>query len=178
MSTLTRGSGDPEATLVGSVLALAPFAAGGLARPTGIDDRPRWRLRRLLKARRVPIGLDTVHRAGVVPSTGVLLALLARGVAPEWVAGTDVVDFQVSGEFGGTWRVRTQSGHAVGVCVPDPGSPAPNATLHIADVAVLPLLTALPLPPGERLLIGGDAASAAAVTALFRRAQGFAAGLG
>ena len=180
VSTLTRGSGDPEATLVGSVLALAPFAAGGLARrPTGIDViGPRRRLRRLLKARRVPIGLDTVHRAGVVPSTGVLLALLARGVAPEWVAGTDVVDFQVSGEFGGTWRVRTQSGHAVGVCVPDPGSPAPDATLHIADVAVLPLLTALPLPPGERLLIGGDAASAAAVTALFRRAQGFAAGLG
>ena len=177
VATLTRTSGDPDVTLVGEVGALAPLVAGGAHRRLpGVDVIGRKRrVRRLLKERRGPVSLAELHAAGVVPSPRVLLPLLAHGVAPEWVAATDVVDFAVSGEYGGTWRVTAAPGAAPTVTVPGPSDPKPDATVHVADVALLALLAALPLPPGERLLIGGDVDAATAVTGLFGRAQGLTA---
>ena len=177
VATLTRTSGDPDVTLVGEVGALAPLVAGGAHRRLpGVDViGRRRRLRRLLKDRRDPVSLADLHAANVVPSASVLLELLSRGVAPEWVAATDVVDFAVSGEYGGTWRVTAAPGASPTVTVPGPADPKPDATVHIADVAILALLAALPLPPGERLLIGGDVDAATAVTGLFGRAQGLTA---
>jgi hypothetical protein len=161
-------------TLVGSVAALAPIVGGGAPRRLrGVDVvGSRRRLRKLLKNRRAPVALTDLQRAGITPSAGVLLGLLARGVHPEWVGGSAAVDFVVSGAYGGTWRVTTAPGETPRVTVPPPGSARPDATIHVADVSVLALLAALPLPPGERLLIGGDVDAASAVTGLLARVQG------
>jgi hypothetical protein len=170
-----RDGGDPDVSVVGTIEALAPFAAGGIARrPVSVDVvGPRRRLRRLVKARREPVSLLDVAAASVAPLPPLLLGLVAAGVDPAWTADEPLtVDVVVDGDGGGTWRIAAPGDGPLRISLVQADDPAADATLHVARAALLPLLAALPLPPGERLLVSGDPAAARRLTGWFARAQG------
>ncbi len=177
VSRPTRGAGGTTVTVVGDLASLAPLAAGGVRRRSaGMEfTGTRRHLRKLLRARREPVLLSDLHHAGVHVPPGVLLGLLVRAVPAELTVGHDVeVDYLVPGEQGGLWRIIVRAGHAPVLTVPADEDPAPDATVRIASQALLPLLTALPLPPGERLLISGDVDAARLLAGWFAQAQGLA----
>jgi hypothetical protein len=119
------------ARVAGPLAALAPLAAGGAARRLpGTSIAGRRHLRRLLKARRGPLGLAELAAAGVAPSPGLLLTVLGRAVPARWTAGRPLaVDVAVDGAD--RWRV-VASGDAPLLILPSSGDEPAPATLHVA----------------------------------------------
>ncbi|HEY4094482.1 MAG TPA: hypothetical protein VGM33_03180 [Baekduia sp.] len=126
------GHGVAEGRISGPLTALVPLATGGATRRlagTHVDGRRS--LRRLLKARRAPLGLADLAAAGVAPSPGLLLTVLARTVPPAWTYDRPL-SVDIVPEGGDAWRI-VASGHGPLVILPtDHDQPAP-ATLRIAS---------------------------------------------
>jgi hypothetical protein len=123
------GAGTTEARVAGPLAALVPLATGGVRRrlPGARIDKRR-RLRRLIAARRRPLGLAEIAAAGVAPSPGLLLTVLARAVAPEWTEGRPLT-VDVASEGADRWRVIA-SGHGPLAIFPAEGAAPAPATLH------------------------------------------------
>jgi hypothetical protein len=129
------GTGPAAVRVAGPLAALVPLVAGGAGRRlpgTRIDGRRH--LRRLLKARRAPLGLAELAAADIAPSPGLLLTVMARAVDPRWAARPLTVD--VASEGSDRWRV-VASGDGPLAIVPagdgtsGPGASAPpSAVLH------------------------------------------------
>jgi hypothetical protein len=123
------GAGTTEARVAGPLAALVPLATGGVRRrlPGARIDKRR-RLRRLITARRRPLGLVEIAAAGVAPSPGLLLTVLARAVAPQWTEGRPLT-VDVASEGADRWRVIA-SGHGPLAILPAEGAAPAPATLH------------------------------------------------
>ena len=108
----------------------------------------------------------------VDPAPGPLLATLALAVDPAWTRGARcAVALEVAGRDGGWWIVGGGDGTPLAVAPSAAGAPA-DATLTLDRSALLPVLARLAPPPGERVLVTGDAAAAHTLLHLFARVQG------
>jgi hypothetical protein len=118
-----------EARISGSLAALVPLVAGGAARrlpATQIEGRRR--LRRLLKARRTPLGLAELAAAEVVPSPGLLLTVLARAVPASWTQQHPPLTVDIASAGSDCWRVTSSGGPLT--ILPADGAPPADAVLH------------------------------------------------
>ena len=100
------GPGPEAVRVAGPLAALVPLVAGGAGRRlpgTRIDGRRH--LRRLIKARRAPLGLAELAAADIAPSPGLLLTVLARAVEPRWTARRHPLTVDVASEGSDRWRV-------------------------------------------------------------------------
>jgi hypothetical protein len=129
------GDGPEAVRVAGPLAALVPLVAGGAGRRlpgTRIDGRRH--LRRLIKARRAPLGLAELAAADIAPSPGLLLTVLARAVEPRWTARRHPLIVDVASEGSDRWRV-VASGDGPLAIVPatsdaGPPTPSPSAVLH------------------------------------------------
>jgi hypothetical protein len=149
--TLPRGTA-PEARISGPLTALVPFVAGGAGRRLpGATIARRRHLRKLLKARRAPVGLVELAQKGVAPSPGLLLTVLARAVDPRWTLGRSLsVDIAATGAD--RWRVSA-SGDGPLTILPAEGAPPADATLH-TSAALLPAVLAGTAAPDQASVEG------------------------
>jgi len=117
-----------------------PFGEFGRTLTTGVISASgrRWRLRRLLRDLREPVGLPELARAGVRPDPADLLALLAASVPANRTRGTSAV---VSYVLGGAPRaaVAVADGAPL-VVLPEPGDIRATAEVHAREDAFLGLL--------------------------------------
>ncbi|MET0600464.1 MAG: hypothetical protein ABW167_00565, partial [Baekduia sp.] len=126
------GNGPEPVRVAGPLAALVPLVAGGAGRRlpgTRIDGRRH--LRRLIKARRAPLGLAELAAADIAPSPGLLLTVLARAVEPRWTVRRHPLTVDVASEGSDRWRV-VASGDGPLAIVPatsDAGT-SPSAVLH------------------------------------------------
>jgi hypothetical protein len=176
-------SGPAAVRVAGPLAALVPLVAGG----TGIAGRRlpgtridgRRRLRPLLKARRVPLGLAELAAADIAPSPGLLLTVLARAVDPTWIARPLTVD--VASEGSDRWRV-VASGNGPLAIVPagedaggdagrptPPASPPASAVLHTSAHRLAAVLAGT-AAPGDAS-VEGDARDVRTLLSWFDRAQ-------
>jgi hypothetical protein len=142
------GSGPAAVRVSGPLAALVPLVAGGAGRRlpgTRIDGRRH--LRRLIKARRAPLGLAELAAADIAPSPGLLLTVMARAVEPRWTGRPLTVD--VASEGSDRWRV-VASGDGPLAIVPagDAGPPTPpaSAVLHTAPHRLAAVLAGTAAP--------------------------------
>ena len=150
--------GHVDAVLDGPLDALAPLAAGGGGRRLkGVSvSGSRRRIRKLLKARRDPVGLLDLGRAGSPVHPGLLLSALAAAVDPVWTRGHRfAVAYAIGGD--GTFTVVAADGEPLRVLS---GTPAHAgelaASVVVSAPAFMPLLAGEPPPPGERASVAGD----------------------
>jgi hypothetical protein len=174
---LTPASGpvaDAAFGVSGSPAELAELAGGGMerrARPGRLQGRRR-RLRPLRNAMREPVALAELAEAGIRIWPGLLLAALAREVAPAWTTGHRfVLAIVVQGEPGATLYVVARSGAAleVGRALP---AEAPRATVYADEGELLRLLAGLPPGPGAAPRVAGDAEVLDALLMWVDRVQG------
>ena len=143
---LGRGE-EPDARVSGPLAALVPLVAGGAGRRLpGARVQGRWQLRRLLKARRRPLGLAELAAAGVAPSPGLLLTVLARAVDPSWIAGR-ALQVEVAATGADAWRVVSTGTGALKI-LPAEGAPPADATLH-TSASRLPAVLAGTATPAD-----------------------------
>ncbi|WCB93831.1 hypothetical protein DSM104299_02551 [Baekduia alba] len=162
------GAAVAEARIAGPLAALVPLAAGGAGRRlpgTRIDNRRH--VRRLIKARRRPLGLAELAAAGVAPSPGLLLTVLARAVRPSWTQGRPLT-VDVASEGADRWRVIA-SGHSPLAIFPAEGAPPAPATLH-TSASRLPAVLAGTAAAGEAT-VEGDVRDVRTLLSWLDRAQ-------
>jgi hypothetical protein len=124
------GTDPAPVRVAGPLTALVPLVAGGAGRRlpgTRIDGRRH--LRRLLKARRAPLGLAELAAADIAPSPGLLLTVLARAVDPRWTVGREPLTVDVASEGSDRWRVVASGNGPLAIVPADAGPPA-SAVLH------------------------------------------------
>jgi hypothetical protein len=139
------GGVPADARVAGPPAALVPLAAGAAARRLpGAHVTGRRHLRRLLKARRAPLGLADLAAAGVSPSPGLLLTVLARAVEPRWTAGRPLI-VDVATEGADRWRIVASGDGPLLLLPADPEQPA-AATLHAAPGRLAAVLAGLGAP--------------------------------
>jgi hypothetical protein len=174
----SRGSGNADATVVGDLDALIPLAAGGAQRRIpGVDVAgSRRRLRKLIRARRRPVGLPELREAGVTLPGGLLLALLLSSVSDVSINRKLIVDYQLGGDEDTVWRVSAAQLEGLRVMKRPEGAGPADATVYISETALSALLGALPLPPGERLLVSGNSKAVDTLHGWFAIAQGLPPG--
>ncbi|MDX6702739.1 MAG: hypothetical protein QOF26_2965, partial [Baekduia sp.] len=162
------GDGETEARVAGPLAALVPLVAGGAGRRLpGTVIQNRRALRRLLKARRRPLGLAELSAAGVAPSPGLLLTVLARAVPPAWTEDRPLaVDIAPAGAD--RWRV-VSSGNGPMTILPAAGAAPAVATLH-TSAARLPAVLAGTAGPGDAW-VEGDPRAVSTLLSWFDRAQ-------
>ncbi|HEX8086839.1 MAG TPA: hypothetical protein VF529_21305 [Solirubrobacteraceae bacterium] len=183
---------DVDLLVEGPLDVLAPLAAGGAGwRLKGASVRgSRLRLRRLLKARRDPVDLVELGRAGAPVHPGLLLSALAAAVDPEWTRGERFgVAYEIGGD--GTWTVRAANGAPLSVGHVAPGgiaggagaaAPAPgglaegeagvDATIVVSAPAFMPLIAGYQPPPGQTAAVAGDRRVVEVLHEWFDRARG------
>jgi hypothetical protein len=143
------GPGPVAVRVAGPLAALVPLVAGGAGRRlpgTRIDGRRH--LRKLIKARRAPIGLAELAAADIAPSPGLLLTVMARAVDPRWTGRPLTVD--VASEGSDRWRV-VASGDGPLAIIPatsDAGEAGttPTAILHTAPHRLAAVLAGTAAP--------------------------------
>ena len=170
--------GHVDMVLDGPLEALAPLAAGGGGRRlkgVGVSGSRR-RLRRLVKARRAPVTLVDLGRAGAPVHPGLLLAALAAAVEPSWTRGHRfAVAYAVGGD--GTFTVVADDGAPLRVL---PGTPPEAgdlaATVIAAAPAFMPLIAGQAPPEGERAAVVGDRRVVDVLHTWFDTARGVHAG--
>ncbi len=145
------GPGPAAIRVAGPLAALVPLVAGGAGRRlpgTRIDGRRH--LRRLLKARRAPLGLAELAAADIAPSPGLLLTVLARAVEPRWTGRPLTVD--VASEGSDRWRVVASGDRPLAI-VPagdgtggPEGTPPASAVLHTAPHRLAAVLAGTAAP--------------------------------
>ena len=152
----------------GPLTALVPLATGGAGRrlPGARIDQPPP-VRRLLKARRRPLGLAELAAAGVAPSPGLLLTVLARAVDPRWTPGHPLT-VDVAPEGADRWRVIA-SGHGPLAIFPAEGAPPAPATLR-TSAGRLPAVLAGTSAAGDAV-VEGDVRAVRTLLSWLDRAQ-------
>ncbi len=145
------GSGPAAIRVAGPLAALVPLVAGGAGiagrRLPGTRIEGRRQLRSLLKSRRAPLGLAELAEAGIAPSPGLLLTVLARAVDPSWIVRPLTVD--VASEGSDRWRVvASGNGPLAIVPVTEDGAvgPASSAVLHTAPHRLAAVLAGTAAP--------------------------------
>jgi hypothetical protein len=162
------GEGAIDARVSGPLAALVPLAAGGTGRRLpGTRIEGRRALRRLLKARRAPLGLAELAAAGIAPSPGLLLTVLARAVPVAWTIDREL-SVDIAPEGADTWRVIASGRGPLTILPADRVEPA-TATLH-ASASRLPAVLAGTAEPGEAW-VGGDLRAAQTLLSWLDRAQ-------
>ena len=170
------GSGPAAVRVAGPLTALVPLVAGGAGRRlpgTRIDGRRH--LRRLIKARRAPLGLAELAAADIAPSPGLLLTVMARAVDPRWTGRPLTVD--IASEGSDRWRV-VASGDGPLAIVPAgdgtdasrlaPGAP-PTAVLHTAPHRLAAVLAGTARP--DDASVEGDPRDVRTLLSWLDRAQ-------
>jgi hypothetical protein len=162
------GALPADARFAGRLRALVPLVAGGAARRLpGVEVDGRRKVRRLLRARRAPLTLAKLARAGVSPDPRHLLALLVAGVDPAWTVGrAAVVDIDALGAQ--CLRVRVPAGGRPTVTLAEGGAES-QATLRVPAGALLAVL-ADTAPTGTGL-VEGDLPTVLYLLDLFDRAR-------
>jgi hypothetical protein len=162
-------SGAPaEIRVTGPLAALVPLATGGAGRRLpGAHVEGRRHLRRLLKARRAPLGLAELAAAGVTLSPGLLLTVLARAVEPRWTAGRSLT-VDIAPEGADRWRVASHSGGPLSILPAGDAEPAP-ATLHTAPGRLPAVLAAVAAP--DDAYVEGDVRAVRTLLTWLDRAQ-------
>jgi hypothetical protein len=157
-----------DARVSGSLTALVPLAAGGAARRLpGTEIQGRRRLRRLLKARRAPLGLAQLAAAGVAPSPGLLLTALARAVPADWTEDRPLT-LDVAAQGADRWRIIASGRGPLTILPADLEDRAP-ATLH-TTVSLLPAVLAGTAQAGDAW-VEGDVKPVRTLLSWFDRAQ-------
>jgi hypothetical protein len=143
---LQRGDA-PDVCVSGPLAALVPLVAGGAGwRLPGARVQGRRQLRKLLKARRRPLGLAELAAAGVAPSPGLLLTVLAQAVDPRWTVDRPL-EVDVAATGADRWRV-VADGRSPLAILPAEGAPPAGATLH-TSAGRLPAVLAGTAAPGD-----------------------------
>jgi hypothetical protein len=140
--------GAPDVRVSGPLTALVPLIAGGAGRRLpGAKVEGRRPMRKLLKARRRPLGLAELAAATVAPpSPGLLLTVLAKAVDPAWTRDRPLqVDIAATGAD--RWRV-VASGAGPLAIQPAEGAPPADATLY-TSASRLPAVLAGTAAPGD-----------------------------
>ncbi|WP_445150937.1 hypothetical protein [Baekduia sp. Peel2402] len=149
--SLPRGE-TPKAKVSGSLAALVPLVAGGAGRrlpDTTIENR-RY-LRRLLKARRQPVGLAELAAKAVSPSPGLLLTVLAKAVDPAWTQGRRL-SIDVAAAGADRWRIHASGEGPLSILSAEDAPPA-DATLH-TSAGLLPAVLAGTAQPSQASVEG------------------------
>jgi hypothetical protein len=166
--------GTVDVALAGTVGALAPLAAGGAPRRlrnVRVEGRKR-RIRKLLRARRAPLDLAELAARGIHPDPALMLAVVAAAVDPAWTTGHRFsVVYAVTGEEPVEVEVRDGAPLAVASAARERTYP-PAATVSLRRDALIPLLTRVAPPPGERALVAGNQHAIAVLHSWFDQAQG------
>jgi hypothetical protein len=171
-----RFPGRPDLLLWGSVAALAPLAAGGLAAPLHgvMTQGSRWGLRRLLASVRRPVILPVLARAGGTLEPRALLCALTAMVEPAWTEGHRyTVAIAVDGTAGGAWTITAGDGGPLQLETFAERSAQRPAHAAIAATPAGLLTWAAGVQPaaGSRPRCTGDLRAVAGLTTLVRRAQ-------
>jgi hypothetical protein len=162
------GHGVTDARVSGPLAALVPLATGGAGRRLpGTEIEGRRQLRRLLKARRAPLGLAQLAAAGVAPSPGLLLTVLARAVDPSWTRGHRLA-VDVAPEGADRWRVIASGTGPLSILPADPEQPAP-ATLHTSASRLAAVLAGTAAP--DDAWVEGDLRAVRTLLSWLDRAQ-------
>jgi hypothetical protein len=168
--------GPVEATVRGSLAALAPLAAGDAGWRLGDlrVDGSRRRIRRLLRARRRPVTLADLALVAPPPPPRPLLTALAAVVEPAWTAGHRFgVSYSVAGH--GRHTVVVDGGRPLRVL--DNGGGHPHAaTVEVSPAGLVAVLAGQHPPAGEHAEVAGDARALEVLHAWFDRARGVAGG--
>jgi hypothetical protein len=176
---------DAEATLSGSIAALAPLAAGGAGwrlKDVRVEGARRG-VRKLTRARRAPVTLSDLALLTPPPPPDALLAALAAAVEPAWTAGHRfgvsylVTDPDVDGTpfEAGRWTILADDGRPLRIT--DNGGRQPHAaTIELSPDALLPVLLGDAAPAGERAVVTGDRRAVDVLHGWFDRARGVAGG--
>jgi hypothetical protein len=167
------GSVPADVRVAGPLAALVPLVAGGAGRRlpgTRIDGRRH--LRRLLKARRAPVGLAELAAAEIALSPGLLLTVLARAVEPRWTSRRHPLIVDVASEGSDRWRV-VASGDAPLAIVPAgdgaDGTPPASAVLHTSAHRLAAVLAGAAAPGDAH--VEGDARDVRTLLSWLDRAQ-------
>jgi hypothetical protein len=165
-----------DVAVEGPVGILAPLAAGGAGwRLKGAQVRgSRLKLRRLLKARREPVGLADLGRAGSPMHPGLLLAALAAAVEPAWTRGHRfAVAYVIGGD--GTWTVLSADGEPLRVLPETPDyAGGPSAIVTLGAPAFMPVIAGEAPPAGETAEVAGDRRAVDLLHGWFDAARGVA----
>ncbi len=148
---------EVDVIVEGPLDALAPLAAGGAGwRLRGVrTSGSRRRLRRLVKARRRPVGLGELGLAGSPVHPGLLLAALGAAVEPASTRGHRfAVTYAVGGD--GAWLVVAAAAAPLAVRPHAPDRESAAATVVVSAPAFMPLLAGHEPPRGERASVVGD----------------------
>ncbi len=148
---------EVDVLVEGPLEALAPLAAGGAGWwLRGVRTHgSRRRLRRLVKARRRPVGLGELGLAGSPVHPGLLLAALAAAVEPASTRGHRLaVTYAVGGD--GAWIVEVADGAPLAVRPYSPDRESADATVVVSAPAFMPLLAGHEPPRGERASVVGE----------------------
>jgi hypothetical protein len=165
---------DAAFRLSGPVAELGTLGAGGAPRRLGGAVRlhgSRRALRRLLKARRVPVDLGDLAASGVVPEPDLLLRVLASAVRPTWsgerdfAVAVDVPDREPI-------TVVAEPGKRLQVVGAPPSGGAVRAVLTTSPAALLALLGRVAPPEGDDAWLSGEEDVMRSLLELLDRAQG------
>ncbi|MDX6727809.1 MAG: hypothetical protein QOK49_2614, partial [Baekduia sp.] len=147
-------AGTTDARVAGPLAALVPLVAGGAGRRLpGVQIQGRRHLRRLLKARRAPLGLADLAAAGIAPSPGLLLTVLARAVDPRWTARREPLAVEVASEGSDRWRVVASGDGPLAIVPAGAGGPQATAVLHTSAHRLAAVLAGT-AAPGEAYVEG------------------------
>ncbi|WP_027007210.1 hypothetical protein [Conexibacter woesei] len=155
-----------EPRAAGPLEKLVPLATGGTSwRLPGARVSQRRQLKKLIKARRRPVGLQELAETGIAPSPGLLLTVLARAVDPAWTKGLTV---DIAPEQADRWRVAA-SGIGPLAILPADGAPPAPATLHVSAGRLAAVLAGTADPSDAH--VEGDLAAVRTLLHWFDRAQ-------
>jgi hypothetical protein len=165
------GSGPAAVRVAGPLAALVPLVAGGAGRRlpgTRIDGRRH--VRRLLKARRAPLGLAELAAAGIAPSPGLLLTVLARAVDPRWTVRHPLT-VDVASEGSDRWRVVASGKGPLAIVPAGDGVDAPpaSAVLHTSAHRLGAVLAGTAAP--DDAFVEGDPRDVGTLLSWLDRAQ-------
>jgi hypothetical protein len=144
-------------TLEGPASAFSELAGGGAGRKlVGLRVRgSRRRARRVLVARRPPVALSDLARAGISLWPGLVLLALAEAIDPAWTHGHRfVVAFAIDSHPDVVLYVRVCDGEPL-VVTPVCGE-QPQSTAHMSEAAFLCVISGVPVPNGQGVLLEGD----------------------
>jgi hypothetical protein len=164
-------AGAIDARVSGSLEALVPLVAGGAGRRLpGTRVEGRRQLRRLIKARRAPLGLAQLADAGITPSPGLLLSVLARAVDPQWTMRALDAPLTVDIASAGSdrWRVVANGFGALQILPADDAQPA-RAVLHTSANRLPAVLAGTAAP--EDASVEGDLRDVQLLLSWLDRAQ-------
>jgi hypothetical protein len=155
-----------EPRAAGPLEKLVPLVTGGTSwRLSGARVSQRRQLKKLIRARRRPVGLQELAEADVAPSPGLLLTVLARAVDPAWTKGLTV---DIAPEQADRWRVAASGVGPVAILPADGAPPAP-ATLHVSAGRLAAVLAGTAGPSDAH--VEGDLAAVRTLLSWFDRAQ-------